>query len=156
MERLYTAAGARSTTGMIRVRGPRTPDPDTPSLVPFAAVNGLHSAHSGPVWTAGNLCFPGSFAPEGVRFANFFSASRVLAENTRGFASFSENQPETIASENRHNIHLFLILCRDPIIAAGGNDRGLVGISRSQHLFGICFVVGLVTVSQPTAETTRP
>jgi hypothetical protein len=54
---------------------------------------------------------------------HFFCSRALFAEIPGVFARSPRNHPATIAPEKRRNIHLYLILRRDPIMAVDCNDR---------------------------------
>jgi hypothetical protein len=53
---------------------------------------------------------------------NFFCSRALFAEIPGVFARSPRNHPATIVPENRRNIHLYLILRRDPIMAVDCNN----------------------------------
>jgi hypothetical protein len=52
-----------------------------------------------------------------------------ICERPEGFGNRRRNQPETMASENRRNIHGMLLLRGNSIISAGGIDRESARVS---------------------------
>ncbi len=61
----------------------------------------------------------------------FFSCPAPFAGILGEFRCFRQNHRATIASQKRRNVHLFRILCRDPIVAWPCNDRGPEGVGPS-------------------------
>lgn len=96
--------------------------------------------------TTGNRSFPGLFAPQGVRSANFFLVRRRLPEIPGVFDGFPGNDPEMIAAENRRSVHWPMMLRCDPIDSACGIDIELERIGSSHRPDGPCFVADIASV----------
>jgi hypothetical protein len=70
-------------------------------------------------------------ARKGVPIRDFFSCSTPFCWSAGVCGGFAGNQPATIASRNRRNSHVMLLLDRDSIVTACGHNRRWAGGSLS-------------------------